>query len=379
MEGGKEMRKILITGSEGFVGKNLQVQLRRRGDIEIIPYDKEHTLDYLKEAVDKADFIFHLAGENRPKDPADFMKVNKGLTETLTELAMRTGKKVPIAYTSSIQAELDNEYGKSKKAAEDALIEYSKSTGSPVCIFRFPNLFGKWSRPNYNSVVSTFCYNISHDLEITISNEKRELELTYIDDVVNAFNRLLDIELDPEKHFYPVGKSFKITLGELAKKIYSFKEMRETSILPDLSDEFTKDLYSTYLSYLEKDNFSYEVEMKTDNRGMLCELLKSPHFGQIFVSTTKPGITRGNHYHDTKIEKFCVISGNADIKFRHILNNEIISYKVSGEKIEIIDIPPGYTHSITNIGDTEMITLFWANEMFDAKVPDTYYESVEKQ
>ncbi len=377
MEGGIEMRKILITGSEGFVGNNLQVQLRRRGNIEIIPFDKEHTLDYLKESVDKADFIFHLAGENRPKDTADFMKVNKGLTETLTELATKTGKKIPIAYTSSIQAELDNEYGKSKKAAEDALIEYSESTGSPVCIFRFPNLFGKWSRPNYNSVVSTFCYNISHDLEITISDEKRELELTYIDDVINAFNNLLDIELDSKKHFYPVEKSFKITLGELAKKIYSFKEMRETSILPDLSDEFTRDLYSTYLSYLEKDNFSYEVEMKTDNRGMLFELLKSPHFGQIFVSTTKPGITRGNHYHDTKVEKFCVISGKAVIKFRHILNNEIISYKVSGEKIEIIDIPPGYTHSITNIGNTEMITLFWANEMFDAKVPDTYFEKVE--
>lgn len=373
------MRKILITGSEGFVGKNLQVQLRRRADVEIIPFDKEHTLDYLKEAVDKADFIFHLAGENRPKDPADFMKVNKGFTETLTELAARTGRNVPIAYTSSIQAELDNEYGKSKKAAEDALIEYSESTGSPICIFRLPNLFGKWSRPNYNSVVSTFCYNISHNLEITISGEERELELTYIDDVVNAFNQLLDIELDLKKHFCPVEKSFKITLGELAKKIYSFKEMRETSILPDLSDEFSKDLYSTYLSYLEKDNFSYEVEMKIDNRGMLFELLKSPHFGQIFVSTTKSGITRGNHYHDTKVEKFCVITGKADIRFRHILNNEIISYKVSGEKIEIIDIPPGYTHSIENIGDTEMITLFWANEVFDQKKPDTYYESVDGQ
>jgi len=373
------MKKILITGSEGFVGKNLQVQLRRRGDIEIIPFDKEHTLDYLKEAINKGNFIFHLAGENRPKDPADFMKVNKGLTETLIELVAKTGRKMPIAYTSSIQAVLDNEYGKSKKEAEDALIKYSESTGSPICIFRFPNLFGKWSRPNYNSVVSTFCYNISHNLEITISDEKRELELTYVDDVVDAFNKILDIELDPKKHFYPVQKSFKITLGELAKKIHGFKEMRETSILPDLSDELTKDLYSTYLSYLEKDNFSYEVEMKTDNRGMLFELLKSPHFGQIFVSTTKPGITRGNHYHDTKVEKFCVISGKAAIKFRHILSNEIISYKVSGEKIEIIDIPPGYTHSIENIGDNEMITLFWANEMFDAKKPDTYYESVDGQ
>jgi len=373
------MRKVLITGSEGFVGKNLQVQLRRRGDIEIIPFDKEHSLDYLKEAVDKAEFIFHLAGENRPKDPANFMKVNKGLTETLTELVTQTGKKIPIAYTSSIQAELDNEYGKSKKAAEDVLISHSKEANAPVCIFRFPNLFGKWSRPNYNSVVSTFCYNIAHDLEISISDEKKEIELTYIDDVVDAFNQLLDIELDPKKHFYQVEKSFNITLGELAKKIYSFKEMRKTSILPDLSDEFTRDLYSTYLSYLEKDYFSYKVEMKTDNRGMLFELLKSSHFGQIFVSTTKPGITRGNHYHDTKVEKFCVISGKADIKFRHILNNEIISYKVSGEKIEIIDIPPGYTHSIENIGDTEMITLFWANEMFDPKRPDTYYESVEKQ
>jgi len=373
------MRKILITGSEGFVGKNLQVQLRRRGDIEIIPFDKDHSLDYLKEAVDKADFIFHLAGENRPKDPGDFMKVNEGLTVSLTQLAAKTGRKIPIVYTSSIQAEFDNEYGKSKKAAEEALIEYSESTGSPVCIFRFPNLFGKWSRPNYNSVVSTFCYNISHDLEITISNEKRELELTYIDDVVDAFNKLLDIELDPDKHFFPIEKSFKVTLGKLAKKIYSFKEMRETSILPDFSDELTKDLYSTYLSYLEEDDFSYYIEMKTNNKGMLSELIKSPHLGQIFVSTTKPGMTRGNHYHDTKVEKFCVISGKADIKFRHILTNEIISYKVSGEKIRMIDIPPGYTHSITNTGNTEMITLFWANEMFDPGNPDTYYENVEKQ
>lgn len=373
------MRKVLVTGSEGFVGKNLQVQLNRREDIEIIPFDKGHSLDYLEEVVGKVDFIFHLAGENRPQNPADFMRVNKGLTEILTALAVKTGRKIPIAYTSSIQAELENDYGKSKKAAEDALISYSESTGSPVCIFRFPNLFGKWSRPNYNSVVSTFCYNISHDLDITISDENRELELTHIDDVTSAFDELLNRELNPEQHFYAVDKSFKVTLKELAKKVRNFKEMRETAVLPDLSDEFTRVLYSTYLSYLDSDNFSYGVEMKTDNRGMLFELLKSPHFGQIFVSTTKPGITRGNHYHDTKVEKFCVISGEANIKFRHILTNEIISYKVSGDKIQVVDIPPGYTHAIENTGDTEMIVLFWASEMFDPNRPDTYYEEVEKR
>ncbi len=373
------MRNVLITGSEGFVGKNLQVALSRRRDIEIIPFDKEDSLETLKTAVGRADFIFHIAGVNRPENPYDFTKVNEGLTEKLVSYATDQNRSIPIAFSSSIQAEFDNDYGKSKRAAEDALISYSRSTRSPVCIFRFPNLFGKWSRPNYNSVVSTFCYNIQRGLDIEISYENKMLELAYIDDAVNVLEKLLDAELDPEKSFYSVERIFRVTLGELVRKIFSFKEVRRKSVLPDLSDEFTTNLYATYLSYLDTDSFSYQVETEEDNRGRLFELLKSEHFGQIFVSTTKPGITRGNHYHDTKVEKFCVISGEGVIKFRHIMNDEIVTYRVSGAKPEVVDIPPGYTHSIENVGKTDMIVLFWASEIFDPNRPDTHYESVEKQ
>lgn len=372
------MRNILITGSSGFVGKNLYTFLKRRKDIIVIPFDREDTLDTLASAITSADFIFHLAGANRPSDPSDFMKVNKGLTETIVELLKKFNKKTPIAFSSSIQAELDNMYGRSKKAAEDILISYSKDTGAPICIFRFPNLFGKWSKPNYNSVVATFCYNISHGLDITISDVNKELELAYIDDVVKVLVELLETRLDPKKYFYSIDKTFRVTLGDLAKMIYQFRGIRNTSILPDFSDEFTRDLYSTYLSFLEPNDFAYGVEMKTDNRGMLFELLKSRQFGQIFVSKTHRGITRGNHYHDTKVEKFCVISGHALIRLRNIHNDEVITCEVSGDKIQIVDIPPGYTHSIENIGDDEMIVLFWANEIFNPERPDTYYEEVLK-
>lgn len=372
------MKRVLITGSEGFVGKNLQIVLKRKEDIEITPFDRGHSFDYLRNTVKNADFIFHLAGENRPKDPSDFMKVNKGLTETIVELLKRSNKKTPIAFSSSIQAGLDNMYGRSKKAAEDILISYSKETEAPICIFRFPNLFGKWSKPNYNSVVATFCYNISHGLDITISDENKELEFAYIDDVVRALSELLETRLDPEKYFYSIDKTFRVTLGDLAKIIYQFRDIRNTSILPDFSDEFTRNLYSTYLSFLEQNDFAYDIGMKTDNRGVLFELLKSRQFGQIFVSKTRKGITRGNHYHDTKVEKFCVISGDALIRLRNIHNDEVITYEVSGDKIRIVDIPPGYTHSIENIGDEEMIVLFWANEIFNQERPDTYYEEVLK-
>jgi UDP-2-acetamido-2,6-beta-L-arabino-hexul-4-ose reductase len=260
--------------------------------------------------------------------------------------------------------------------AENVLIKYAKKNSVPVYIYRLPNAFGKWSRPNYNSVVSTFCYNISHNLDISISDPKRELELVYIDDIVGEFVSLLNRDAgDFHKYYYNIGRTFKVTLGELADKIYQIRGMRKTLIVPDLSDIFMKFLHATYLSYLDKDDFSYKLNSKEDKRGDFNELIKSNSFGQISVSRSRKGIVRGNHYHNTKNEKFCVIKGRALIKLRDILDDKIITYYVSDGKIEIVDIPPGYTHSIENLteGDGEMILLIWANEMFDPENPDTYY------
>ena len=370
------MKTILVTGSEGFIGKNLIVRLQELNDIKIKSFDKDDNIETLKKYLKEADFIFHFAGVNRPKNVEEFERVNAGLTTTLVELLEKMGNKIPIVITSSIQAELDNPYGKSKKIAEDELIKYAKRNSVPVYIYRLPNVFGKWSRPNYNSVVSTFCYNISHNLDIMISNPKKELELVYIDDVVSEFVSLLDKEeRDLRKHFYNIKRTFKVTLGELANKLYKIKEVRKTLIVPDLSDIFMKYLHATYLSYLDKDDLSYEMDSKEDSRGDFTELIKSKYFGQISVSKSCKGIIRGNHYHNNKNEKFCVIQGEAVIKLRNILDDKIIPYYVSDKKIEIVDIPPGYTHSIENLteGDGEMILLIWANEIFDPKNPDTYY------
>jgi len=370
------MRTILVTGSAGFIGKNLIVRLQELDNVTIKSFDQEDNIETLKKYLQESDIIFHFAGVNRPKNVEEFEKGNVGLTKILIKLLEEMDKKIPIVLTSSIQAELDNPYGKSKKRAEDELIKYSKKNGVPVYIYRLPNVFGKWSRPNYNSVVSTFCYNISHNLDITISNPIQELELVYIDGVINEFVSLLDREeKDLQKHFYNIKRTFRVTLGELADKIYKIKEIKKTLIIPDLSDIFMKYLHATYLSYLEKDDFSYEMDLKEDSRGDFVELIKSESFGQVSISRSKKGVIRGNHYHNTKNEKFCVIQGEAVIKLRKVLDDNIISYYVSGEKTEIIDIPPGYTHSIENLTDDdgEMILLIWANEIFNPKNPDTYY------
>jgi UDP-2-acetamido-2,6-beta-L-arabino-hexul-4-ose reductase len=358
------MKTILVTGSEGFIGKNLIVRLQELDNVVIKSFDKEGSIDTLKKLLWEVDFIFHLAGVNRPKNVEEFEKVNVGLTKNIIKLIEEMNKKIPIVITSSIQAELDNPYGKSKKMAEDELIKYSN------------NVFGKWSRPNYNSVVSTFCYNISHNLDITISNPKKELELVYIDDVIDEFVSLLDKEeRDLGKYFYNIKRTFRVTLGELADELYKIRDVRKTLIIPDLSDIFMKFLHATYLSYLDKDDFSYEMDSKKDSRGDFTELIKSKYFGQVSVSKSCKGIVRGNHYHNTKNEKFCVIQGEAVIKLRNILDDKIISYYVSNKKIEAIDIPPGYTHSIENLteGGGEMILLIWANEIFDPENSDTYY------
>ena len=370
------MKTILITGSEGFIGKNLIVRLQEIDNIAIKSFDKDDNINTLKKYLQGSDFIFHLAGVNRPKNVEEFEKVNVGLSKTIIRLLEEMNKKTPIAITSSIQAELDNPYGKSKKKAEDELIKYCNKNNVPVYIYRLPNVFGKWSMPNYNSVVATFCYNISHNLDITISDPKRELELVYIDDIIDEFTSLLNRDVgDFHKYYYNIGRTFKITLGELADRLYKIKEIRKTLIVPDLSDDFTKFLHATHLSCLDENDFSYKMDSKEDKRGDFIELIKSNSFGQISVSRSKKGVIRGNHYHNTKNEKFCVIKGEAVIKLRNILDDKVIPYYVSDKKIEVVDVPPGYTHSIENLteGNSEMILLIWANEIFDPKNPDTYY------
>ena len=372
------MKTVLVTGSDGFLGRNLCVALRRLDGVQTLCFDVQNTLEELEQQVAQADFIFHLAGVNRPKDEEEFAKGNADLTRLLCEFAEKHQSKAPILLSSSTQAESENPYGQSKKAAEETLMGYGQRTGVPVLVYRFPNLFGKWSRPNYNSVVSTFCYNIAHDLEIQVNDPACTVTFAYVNDVVDEFLRQMESADDLERTqvYYEIAETSSVSLGTLAGLIRAFRAVRDGGPIPDLSDTFTRKLYSTFLSYYDMKNFAYPATMNTDNRGWLFELIKSEQFGQIFVSTTHPGITRGNHGHDTKVEKFCVIQGQGVIRFRQIVTNEFVEYPVSGENIQIVDIPPGYTHSIENTGDTEMITLFWANEIFDPEKPDTYFEPV---
>lgn len=373
----KLMKNILVTGANGFVGKNLVATLEQLNGINVLTYDLHNTNEELAGFIECADFIFHLAGVNRSKDISDFDAGNRGFTKKLLEMMDATGRRVPILISSSIQADLDNPYGKSKRAAEQLVINWAKKNQIPAYVYRLPNLFGKWCRPNYNSVVATFCYNIARGLPIKINDPAVELTLAYIDDVVLEFiNAMNQKPTLTEGDYCKIPYTFKITLQELADKLYSFAESKISLVMPDFKDEFEKYLYATYLSYLPENEFGYELEMKHDNRGWLAEFIKSEHFGQVFISRTKPGITRGNHWHHTKVEKFLVIEGEAVVKFRRIGGEDIIEYPVSGEKLKVVDIPVGYTHSITNIGNTDVITLFWADEIFDSTEPDTYYLEV---
>ncbi len=372
------MKTALITGANGFMGKNMLAALRKQEDIEVLTFNRDDDPALLQKHLEKADIVYHFAGVNRPENNEQFELVNAGLTKTMADSLEDMAKKPVIVLASSVQAMLDNPYGKSKKQAEDILIRYAEKTGGQIRIYRLPNVFGKWCRPNYNSVVATFCHNIYHGLDIFISDENKELELVYIDDVITEFVKIL---AQPESYkamvYGEIIPKYKITLGELAKKIYELRDIRSSLTIPDMNDSLNRRLYATYLSYLDKKDFSYPLDMKTDRRGWLAELIKSRYFGQIFVSKTHAGVIRGNHFHNSKVEKFCVIQGEAVVKFRHILNNEIFNYPVSGDKIEVIDIPPGYTHSIENTGTTELIVLFWANEIFSPSFPDTFSVNVE--
>ncbi|MEH7125736.1 capsular polysaccharide biosynthesis protein CapF [Bacillus sp. JJ1773] len=368
--------RILVTGANGFVGRNLIVELRNKGYEEIFKVSRETDTPLLDSYTKECDFVFHLAGVNRPKDEKEFMEGNYDFTSTLLKLLKKNNNKSPILFTSSTQAEKNNPYGRSKKASEDLLFSYSKETGAQALVYRLPNLFGKWCRPNYNSAVATFCHNIARNLEIQVNNPNTELTLCYIDDVIAEFLRALKGNETQNRDFCVVPVTHRITLGELTQKIYSFRNNRESLIMPSLELEFDKALYSTFLSYLEEDNFSYKLKKNVDNRGWLAEFIKSQSMGQIFISKTKPGITRGNHWHHTKVEKFLVIQGEAVIKFRKIDSENVLEYKVNGENLEVVDIPVGYTHSIENTGKEDVITLFWACEIFNPEKPDTQFLKV---
>lgn len=380
--------KILVTGAKGFVGKNLVAQLKNYSEgkrkhavivegTEILEADIDTPADILKEYCKDCDFVVHLAGVNRPKEEKEFTEGNLDSLTQLISFLKEQGNTCPIALSSSTQASLDNPYGISKRQAEDTLKAYAEETGQKIYIFRFPGLFGKWCRPNYNSVVATFCHNIANDLEIRIDDPKKEIKLVYIDDVVrvlvDAVSGFASRDIDKLCIAEPV---YNVSLERIAFLLKSFKENRDTLYAPDFDSSFEEKLYATYLSYLPKDKFSYPLTTHSDERGSFTEILKTQNCGQFSVNISKPHITKGNHWHHTKNEKFCVVSGKGVIRFRKIDSDEVIEYFVSGDKMEVVDIPTGYTHNIENLGDTDMITFMWASEAFDPNRPDTYFLEV---
>lgn len=370
--------KVLVTGAQGFIGKNLTAELDRREGVVILPFDLDTPAEKLEEYCMDCDFVFNLAGVNRPENVEEFAEGNTEFAATLVETLKKYENSCPVMNSSSIQALLENPYGKSKKAGEDRMFSYGQETGASVYIYRFPNVFGKWCRPNYNSVVATFCYNIAHGQPIQVNDRNTVMHLVYIDDVVEELLRALDGQphMNAEGYCY-VPEAYEVTLGEIVDLLYSFKKSRQTLQIPDMKEGcFVKKLYSTYLSYLPEDEFAYPLVVHEDERGSFTEILKSVDRGQVSVNISKPGIVKGNHWHHTKNEKFIVVSGKGKICFRKHGEKEIIEYPVSGEKIEVVDIPTGYTHSIINEGDTDLVTLMWCSECFDPEHPDTIYEPV---
>ena len=368
--------KILVTGANGFIGKNLISELKATTDHEVFSYEKDTDPTLLDTYCSEANFVYHLAGVNRPKDQADFMEGNVGFTSNLLDTLKKYNNQCPVMISSSIQAELNNPYGESKKAGEELLQAYGQETGSKVLIYRFPNVFGKWCQPNYNSAVATFCHNTARDLPITINDPKVILTLVYIDDVVKELVRALDGQENRVMTICEVPISYQVSLATIVALLSSFKASREERAIPNMSDVFTKKLYSTYLSYLPENEFSYDLKMNVDQRGSFTEFLRTPDRGQVSVNISKPGITKGNHWHHTKNEKFLVVSGEGVIRFRKLDSTDIIEYFVNGEKMQVVDIPVGFTHNIENLGNTDMVTIMWVNEPFEPEAPDTYYLEV---
>jgi UDP-2-acetamido-2,6-beta-L-arabino-hexul-4-ose reductase len=372
----KKLMKILVTGANGFVGKNLIAELKNRGNNDIFEFTREIDHSLLDQYTRDCDFVFHLAGVNRPKDENEFMEGNFGFTTELLELLKKHGNNAPVLITSSIQATQDNPYGKSKKAGEDLVFAHGKEIGAQALVYRLPNLFGKWSKPNYNTVVATYCHNIARDIDIQVNNPDAKLTLCYIDDVLEEFLKALEGKPTILDNYCTVPVTHTINLGELADAIKGFKESRENIRIPNMEDSLTKKLYSTYLSFLPEDKFSYDLKMNIDNRGSFTEFFRTPERGQVSVNVSKPEITKGNHWHHTKNEKFLVVSGAGLIRFRKIDSDKIIEYRVSGDKFQVIDIPTGYTHSIVNVGENDLVTVMWVNECFDPEKPDTHFLEV---
>ena len=368
---------VLVTGAGGFMGKNLIQRLKFTGDHTVNAYDTDSDPADLKRFAKDADIVFHLAGINRPKDTAEYMEGNFGFTKTLLDTLEEAGSRPKIVVSSSIQAELDNPYGVSKKAGEELVFDYAKRTGGQVVIYRFPNVFGKWCRPNYNSAVATFCNNIARGLPITVDDPDKILHLLYIDDLIDEFLCCLDGKEHVKDGYGYVPVVYDVRLGDIPALLHKFADGRSDLMLPDLSGGFEKKLYSTYLSYLPEDDFSYPLTMHADERGSFTEFIKSDDRGQVSINISRPGMVKGNHWHDTKNEKFLVVKGEALIKFRKIGDDKVIEYNVSGDDPRVVDIPCGYTHNIANVGEGDLITVMWANEKFDPGRPDTFYEPVE--
>ncbi len=381
--------KILVTGSNGFVGKNLVWTLKNIKEgkdksfpisvEEVYEYDTNSTIDDLKSFCKETDFVVHLAGVNRPKDTNEFYIGNKGALEIVCDCLKENNNKCPILLSSSIQANKDNDYGKSKKMAEDYLRDYGKTNNCKVYCYRFANVFGKWCKPNYNSVVATWCHNIANDLPIQVNDENVIIPFVYIDDVVSEIISAIDGRpyYDPRNNYYSALPIYKVSLKQLKDKLYSFYGQRNSLIVPDLSDNFTRKLYSTYLSYLPKEKITIPLKTNIDERGSFTEILKSKSCGQFSVNVSKPGVTKGNHFHHSKWEFFVVVKGKALIEMRDVNSDEVLRFEVSDKKIEAIHMLPGYTHNIINLSDSEdLVTLMWVNEMFDSSKPDTYYQEV---
>lgn len=389
--------KILVTGAKGFVGKNLCAQLdniankkarwyKVNPDITLFKYDIDSTPEELDEYCQKADFVFNLAGVNRPKDQDEFMKGNFGFASLLLDTLKKHHNICPVMISSSSQAALDNPYGRSKKAGEELMFEYSKETGAKVLVYRFPNLFGKWCRPNYNSVVATFCNNIANGLPIQVNDPSVMLNLVYIDDVVDQLIGCLTGDEYMEGKYCYIPHVYKVRLGDIADLLYSFDKGRYSLQIPCVSDSFRKALYSTYVSYLPQDKIAYPLEMKCDERGSFSEFIRTENHGQVSINISKPGITKGQHWHHNLVERFLVVSGHGLIQLRKegVDDNgnpyPILNYEVSGDKLQVVEMIAGYTHNLINLSETEnMVTVIWANGCFEPNRPDTYFDPVESK
>ena len=361
----------MVTGSEGFIGKNLCTHLSRVPDTEVLKFNRNSSDEDLTQMVNDADWIIHLAGVNRPLKETEFEEVNIGLSHKICQVIENTGRKVPIIFASSKQAEQDNPYGKSKLEAEKCFLQLSETTGNPVQILRLPNVFGKWCKPNYNSVVATFCHNIANGLEISIHDPLATIELLYVDDLIAELFNLINMS-KWEKVYIDLSNTYRLTVGGLASQIKSFSRIRETSMAENVGIGVMRALYSTYLSYVPKKDFCYDLKVNFDQRGSFVEVLKTKQSGQFSYFTAKPGITRGGHYHHSKTEKFLILKGSALFRFHNIDNDDYHEITVNGGEAKIIDTIPGWSHDVTNIGDDELICMLWANEVFDHLNPDTF-------